>query len=68
MLVVIFLQFVEKSPFVLACINMVQTVVHQVVWDISDTEPNPEECEEDRVMNSDDFNGKREQDWELDGK
>ena len=61
MLVMIFLQLVEKTALVLAGIDVVETIVREVIGDVPDSESDPEEGEQDRVIDPDDLDAKREQ-------
>ena len=58
----------EETSFVLAGVNMMETIVSEVVGDIADSKSNPEEGEEDGVWNSDDFDAEREEQGDFHGK
>ena len=57
MLVMVFLEFMEEGTFVFTCINVMKHVMSEVVADVSYSKANPEEGEENGVVNSDDFDG-----------
>ena len=51
MLIVIFLQLMEKTSFVVTSVDVVKRVVGQVVTDVAQTEGDPEEGEYYVVLN-----------------
>ena len=65
MLVMVFLQLMEKTSFVVTRIDVVQRVVCQIVTNVPQTEGNPEEGEDDVILNRNDFNCEREQKKEF---
>lgn len=52
----------------LACVDKMQWVVHQIVSYITETEANPEEGEQNRIVNPDDLDGQREKNTQFDSQ
>lgn len=67
-LVMILLQIVEPPSRMLACVDKMQWVVHQIVSYITETEANPEEGEQNRIVNPDDLDGQREKNTQFDSQ
>lgn len=58
----------EEASFVLTGVNMVKTIVGQVIGNVADSETDPEEGEKDGVSDIDDFDANWEEKGDFNGK